>query len=487
MMRSGVFCYSRYVVRSLGVGQARQQSTLRAGDHTLQNGIRAAVLKNIARQQSTLQEKHAAVFNLGIFGAGTVGGGVCEIITNQQEFFRSNLGVDLRVSKVCVRDLEKKRDFKVPEGSDVEYTTSIDNILDDPSIDCVVELIGGTTDAKTVCFEAIKKGKHVVTANKALVAEHLTELVELLEANPKVYFGLEAAVCGGIPIISLLQSAFLADSVQQIAGIMNGTTNFMLSKMEGEGADYAVVLKEAQDLGFAEADPSADVDGYDVRAKVSILAKLAFGTTIPLDNVPMAGITGISSDDFAYAKEMNSTIKLMGVARVVDSQLNIFVSPMIVPLNNAIGTTSGATNIVEVRSQSLQTSSFVGEGAGRFPTANSVMSDVLAIAQGRAMARPFQRTHSTLKLETDFMSSFYVRIRVQDQIGVIRRIGELCETHGVSIQALQQTPVVDNNTVLLCLLTDRAKVSQIDLLTVGLERAGFCADRPFAMPLLTEA
>jgi len=434
-----------------------------------------------ARFQSS--DSGLAVLNLGICGAGTVGGGVCEIIAKQQSFFRKNLGVDLVVKKVCVRDMSKPRDFLAPNGSPMEYTTNIDDVLNDPDIDCVVELIGGTDKAKDIVFESIKKGKHVVTANKALVAEHLDEIVGLLDTNPKVNFGLEAAVCGGIPIISLMQSSILPDAIQQVTGIMNGTTNFMLSKMEGEGADYAVVLKEAQDLGFAEADPSADVDGYDVRAKVSILAKLAFGTTVELDNVPMTGITRVSSNDFAYAKQMNCTVKLLGVARMVDNRLSVFVSPMMVPLDNAVGTTSGATNIVEIRSESLQSSSFVGQGAGRFPTANSVMSDILAVAQGRGLNAPFQR-QTKRYIDNNYTARFYIRLQCKDGLGVIREVGELCEKHGVSIHAINQTPITDFNDIPVGLVTEEAQFNQVDQLCDSLQKCGFCLERPLAMPFL---
>jgi len=264
---------------------------------------------------------------------------------------------------------------------------------------------------------------------------------------------------------------------------MNGPTNFMLSKMEGEGADYAVVLKEAQDLGFAEADPSADVDGYDVRAKVSILAKLAFGTTVELDNVPMTGITRVSSNDFAYAKQMNCTVKLLGVARMVDNRLSVFVSPMMVPLDNAVGTTSGATNIVEIRSESLQSSSFVGQGAGRFPTANSVMSDILAVAQGRGLNAPFQR-QTKRYIDNNFTARFYIRLQCKDGLGVIREVGELCEQHGVSIHAINQTPITDFNDIPVGLVTEEAQFNQVDQLCDSLQKCGFCLERPLAMPFL---
>jgi homoserine dehydrogenase len=257
--------------------------------------------------------------------------------------------------------LDKPRDFELKAGT--KLVTDYEEILGDATINCVVELMGGTTHAKDVVFRAIAAGKHVVTANKALIAAYLPELQQALASNPSVKFLYEAAVCGGIPIIHALHTDFLADKVTKIMGIMNGTTNFMVCKMEDEGWDYGVALKEAQRLGFAEADPTADVEGHDVQAKIALLAKLAFGKTVPWETVPTTGISKITSVDFEYAKTLKSTIKLVGTAvQNVDGSLAVFVAPNLVPLTSPLASAKGPGNMVVVSSENMGVSTLAGPG-----------------------------------------------------------------------------------------------------------------------------
>ena len=253
---------------------------------------------------------------IGLIGGGVVGGGTYEILMGRLGGGSGEAKPPLNracvVTKLCVRDASKKRDFVI-DTSLTEVVTDVQSILQDETIDLVVEVMGGTGLAKTVVEGALRAKKAVVTANKALLAEHLDELHQLAVEN-KTVLAYEAAVCGGIPIIQTLHSCYTGDFITELMGIANGTTNFMLGKME-EGADYDAVLKEAQDLGFAEADPTADVEGHDVRAKICLLAKLAFGTTVKVDDVPCRGITQITPVDFEYAKLLGCTIKLVGVAK----------------------------------------------------------------------------------------------------------------------------------------------------------------------------
>lgn len=245
---------------------------------------------------------------IGMVGGGTVGGGVYELIMGRLK----NTTPKCIISKICVRDINKQRDFAIDEKQTM-LTTNFDDILNDSSIDMVVELMGGTGLAKTFVLESLKKGKSVVTANKALVADCLDEIDQVVKSTGSK-FAFEASVCGGIPIINTLQQCYSGDIIHEISGIMNGTTNYMLCKME-TGADYDEVLKEAQDLGYAEADPTADVEGFDVRAKIAILAKLAFGQTVQVDSIPCTGISQLTSVDFEYAKLLGCTIKLIGTAK----------------------------------------------------------------------------------------------------------------------------------------------------------------------------
>ena len=248
------------------------------------------------------------------------------------------------------------------------------------------------TLAKEVVTRAIKGGKHVVTANKALIAQDLPELNALLtEVNasregsgqPPVQFGFEAAVCGGIPIIHALQRDFLADEIVQISGIINGCTNFILSSMAAGGKSYTQALDEASALGYAEADPTLDVGGFDARSKLRILMKLAFGLDVNEEEIPCRGITAVTSTDFEYAKLLDGTVKLLGIAKIVgEDRISAFVSPVFVPETSTLAGVNGATNAVQVSSSSLQSSVFVGQGAGRFPTANSCVTDILDICRG---------------------------------------------------------------------------------------------------------
>ncbi|CAM9641461.1 unnamed protein product, partial [Ascophyllum nodosum] len=430
-----------------------------------------------------------APLRIGMFGGGTVGGGVYEICEQDKKSFLKGLGCDTEIVKICVRDSAKERDFRLE--SKTEVVTDREAILDDDSINCVVELMGGVTTAKDVVFEAIRRNKHVITANKALVATYLSEIQELLKDHPGVTFGYEAAVCGGIPIITTLQNDYPGDKILKICGIMNGTTNFMLSKMESDGADYGDVLKEAQDLGYAEADPTADVEGFDVQAKIALLTKLAFGATVSSDSVPCKGISQLSSVDFEYARMMRSTIKLLGTAMLSpDGQkLSVFVSPVVVPLSHPIASARGAGNIVSVDSKNMGTASFSGPGAGRYPTANSVVNDIVRLGVGKVGAPfPFDKEW---KLETDFTATFYIRITCKDDLGIIKRVGELAAVNGVSIHAILQNPIEDPSNVDFVVTTDpcrramkRKSKSQMTKLSTSIAGETWAKGEPLVMPLL---
>ena len=418
---------------------------------------------------------------MGMFGCGTVGGGVYNLIQRKQKEFL-NAGLDIKVSKICVRDPKKKRVDLELDLNSTTLVASYDDILQDPSITCVLELIGGVTDAKDIVFEAIRQNKDVITANKALVAQFMHPLMSLLSEHPQVRFGYEAAVCGGIPIIHTMQDGHMVDSITKVMGIMNGTTNFMLSKMDREGVAYADVLKEAQDLGFAEANPSADVDGYDVQSKIAILAKLAFGGTILPEQVPTTGITRLTQADFEYAKMMNSTIKLLGVAQRQD-KVSVYVSPVMVPQDNVMSNVNGATNIVSILSSNLESSAYVGQGAGRYPTANSVLSDVLQLARGLCPVSPFP-PENPVKLESDFSARFYVRIKICDGVGIIRVIGGLAEEAGVSICAILQAPITDPSNVDFVVTTDQTKLSQVQKMCQNISKEKFVLEDPLHFPIL---
>ncbi|DAZ94217.1 TPA: hypothetical protein N0F65_001067 [Lagenidium giganteum] len=478
----------------------------------VQGGTRISItLRNAATAQgvvSTPQEtkqreatnqptKHPTMaarisLNIGMFGCGTVGGGVYELLHNPAKIKHLGaMGVQATIAKICVQNVSKQRNLQYFSDK-TKMTASYDDILNDSSINCIIELMGGVTDAKDVVFKAIRNGKHVITANKALVANHMTEIVQLLKENPTVRFGYEASVCGGIPIIHTLQNAYGSDEIREIAGIMNGTTNYMLSKMENEGIAYEAVLKEAQDLGYAEANPSADVDGFDVQSKIAILAKLGFGGIIDPPSIPTLGISRISTVDFEYAKMMNSTIKLLGVAKLVkpadeakgtDPEISVFVSPVVVPRENVIASIGGATNLVNIRSSNLLSSAYVGQGAGRFPTANSVMNDVIQLARGEGPFDPFKQTRS-VALQPDFEAHFYVRMKITDGVGIIRAIGQLAEQANVSINAILQSPITDRKNVEFVLTTDLTSQSRVREMCQNISNLSFVQEEPLFIPML---
>ena len=327
----------------------------------------------------------------------------------------------------------------------------------------------------------------MVTANKALLAAFMPELEKALEAQPSVRFMYEAAVCGAIPIISTMIECFRPDRVTQLAGIMNGTTNFMLSKMEREGADYGDVLREAQELGFAEADPTADVGGFDVQSKLSILIRLGFGRTTAPSDIPCTGIEAISAEDFAYASKalFNSTIKLLGVARQSEpgGPISAFVSPVIVPRDHVVASISGATNIVDIASDNLGTSAFVGPGAGRFPTANAVVSDLARLCDGLAPV-PFPDEVSCA-FEPDFKAQFYVRLNIKDQHGIIKIVGQLCEDAGIGIYSVLQNTITDRENLSFVVTTDECRVSQVRSMAAAFDKHDFSLSKPVIIPFLS--
>ncbi|KAL1530476.1 hypothetical protein AB1Y20_001378 [Prymnesium parvum] len=426
--------------------------------------------------------------NIAIVGGGTVGGGIVEILSRKAAFVRGQLNTDITISKVCVRDASKPRDFQLPEGCTI--TDEIESILSDDSVDTVVEVMGGTTLAKDVILRSLKAGKNVVTANKALIAQDLTLIQKTLDEvnagrEDKVQFRFEAAVCGGIPIIRTLQSDFLGDDVTQISGIINGCTNFILSNMAGGGLTYADALKEASALGYAEADPTLDVGGFDARSKLRILMKLAFGIDVDEDEIPCRGITEVTSTDFEYAKLLVGTVKLLGVAKLDKGgkKISAFVSPCFVPTQNTLSSISGATNAVQVSSTSLQQSVFVGQGAGRYPTANSCVSDILAICQGQTSV-PFPKEASNLQFVNSFESAFYIRIRFRDRVGITFDLGQIFSDCGVSIYSMLQNPIKDRDDAMFVVTTDPVDVTNVKTACVKLEATDWCIGEIFYMPVL---
>ncbi len=415
---------------------------------------------------------------IGIFGAGTVGGGVIKILEKQKKNLLKQ-GFEFEIVKCCVRKPKKYCD-KISKN--IKLVKKPSDILEDKSIDTIIEVIGGTGLAKDIIFQAIKKGKNVITANKAVIAENLSEVENLLKQNPSVLFGYEASVGGGIPIIQTLQNELLSDNISKISGIFNGTTNFILSKMEQEALTYKEVLQEAQDLGYAESDPTADVGGFDARAKLAILIKLALGVIIDENKIYTKGIEQVTAVDFSYAKEFNSSIKLIALAENNNSEISAYVSPVLISKENKLAKINGVSNAVKINSEFLEESLFVGSGAGRFPTANSIVSDLLSVAsKSKTKAFPLS---CNIPFESGFSAQFYIRFQIKDGIGIVKQIGTVCEKYGVSIYAISQLPIGNSKDLPFILTTEKTTKSAIEFLVDDISKLDFCNEKPFYMPII---
>lgn len=334
------------------------------------------------------------------------------------------------------------------------------DITDDPTIDCVMELMGGTDEAWTIIKNAISHNKHVVTANKTVVARYMRELQDLLKLHPSVHFQYEAAVGGGLPIIAILRRSLRFDPITRISGILNGTTNYILTQMGTLSQPLALALATAQEKGYAEANPESDVSGDDVRSKIAILANLAFGVVPDIDQISCTGIMDISQLDFSYAKQMGKTIKLLGTAELTsptsgDAQTVVIrVAPTLVPLESPLAQINGSMNAVEVHSEYLGRSFYVGEGAGRNPTANAVVADLLDVAQrvhtASAPTTPFNNSDGfSRKVAQDYNSEFYIRFNVRDRIGVLSHIIKTFEEFNINLKSVLSTnlPALDSASV----------------------------------------
>jgi len=401
---------------------------------------------------------------VGLLGLGTIGLGVARILIEQQDLMARRLGKKVRLVAAADRFLD--RDFGL-DFSDVRLTDDANDIITADDVDLVVELIGGYEPARTFVATAIEHGKHVVTANKALIAKHGEELFPLAEANG-VAIGFEAAVAGGIPCLKALREGVAANNIESVYGILNGTCNFILTKMENQGADYADVLKEAQELGYAEADPTFDVEGIDTAHKLSILASMAYGSQIKFDEVYTEGISNISAEDIAAVKELGYRIKLLGIAKPhgVHGQVEsveMRVHPTLVPLTSQIAQVSDSYNAVMISGDFVEHTVYIGRGAGERPTASAVVADIMDIARVSPRGVEFlappmgyvssaRKNIATLPI-SDIESEYYLRFIVRDEPGVIAAITSILADHRISLEAMQQKEPFAKKMVSVIMLT----------------------------------
>ncbi|MEM6798347.1 MAG: homoserine dehydrogenase [Planctomycetota bacterium] len=423
---------------------------------------------------------------VAILGLGTVGSGVAKLLIDHGERTERHAGRVLWLERAVVRDLDKQRDYTPPAS--VQLSDRIDDVIDDPEINVVCQLIGGVEPARTIMLRLLEAGKDVVTANKALLAEHGPELFDRArELGRSIAF--EASVAGGIPIIANLSQCLSANQVTSLHGILNGTSNFILDKMHAEGAPYAEVVAEAQRLGYAEADPTMDVDGTDAAQKLAILAQLAFGARLDWRDIPRSGIDNVDLLDVQYAQEMGYRIKLLAVADLRDGRLDCEVNPALVPAGSPLGEVGGPFNAVLVKGDAVGPLFFHGQGAGQMPTASAVVADLIDTAVGRTAL-----TFHTLKLwskeikgaeQDDFAKSTgkrYVRLMVDDHPGVLAEVTKAFGDQGISIATvLQKPPLAGDIIVPLVIMTHAASEAATDKACAKIASLDACRSEPVKM------
>ena len=434
----------------------------------------------VATRAKKAQDMNASVMKpirVGLLGIGTVGGGTFNVLRRNQEEIRRRAGRAIDV--VMVADLDTERAKQLTGGS-VEIVNDARRVVTDPNIDIVVELIGGDGIARELVMTAIANGKHVVTANKALLAKHGTEIFRAAEEQG-VMVAFEAAVAGGIPIIKALREGLTANRIQWIAGIINGTTNFILSEMRDKGLDFDVVLKQAQVLGYAEADPTFDIEGVDAAHKATIMSAIAFGVPVQFDKAYVEGITKLSATDIRYAEQLGYRIKLLGIARKLAAGIELRVHPTLIPASRLIANVEGAMNAVLVQGDAVGATLYYGKGAGAEPTASAVIADLVDITR-LATADPEHRVpylafQSNEMADTPILpmsevtTSYYLRMRVADKPGVLADVTRILADASISIDAMLQKEAGEGETQTdLIILTHETQEKHIDRAIAAIEQ-----------------
>jgi len=403
--------------------------------------------------------------NIGIFGLGVVGGGVLDILQKNRQIIQARLGADLRVTRAVVRNPGKSRNLPL---EDVKVSDDPDSILKDKSIDIVAELMGGVDLARQVVMTALNGGTPVVTANKALLAEHAREIFsKAYEKN--VSLGIEASVAGGIPILRSLKEGLAGDNILEICGIVNGTSNYILSKMTDEGASFDSVLAEAQKLGYAEADPTFDVEGHDAAQKLAILANLAYGTTLHYPDIHKEGIRHITPMDITYARQLGYTIKLLAIGKRRENMVEARVHPTLISKSHLLASVNGVFNAVFLTGDNADATMSYGRGAGALPTGSAVVSDIMDVARNLLVGigskvPPLSVMEDRLtQLEVmpirEITSEYYLRFQVRDHPGVLASLTRVLGEKNISIQSMFQPSQSDNpdEPVQVILITHQAK------------------------------
>ncbi|UCZ54662.1 homoserine dehydrogenase [Bacillus shivajii] len=399
--------------------------------------------------------------NIGILGLGTVGTGVVHIIDQHQDKLSHQVGCNVKVKKVLVKQLDKERDISIGEE---RLTTCPDDVLNDPQIDVVLEVMGGIDDARNYMIQALENKKHVVTANKDLMAVYGSDLLQLA-AHHQCDLFYEASVAGGVPILRSLADGLASDRITKMMGIVNGTTNYILTKMSQEGRDYEEVLCEAQELGYAESDPTADVEGIDAARKTAILGTLGFSMPVHLDDVTFSGISQVTTDDLDYCDQLGYTMKLIGLAERTDNKVEVSVQPTLFPHSHPLASVNDEFNAVYVYGEAVGETMFYGPGAGKLPTATAVVSDLVEVVKNirlgvngnKAVAPQFEKL---LKSADEIYAKYFLRLQANDKPGTFSALTSLFAQYEVSLEKILQLPVQGSDAAEIILTTH--KVSKMN-------------------------
>ena len=414
------------------------------------------------------------MIKVGIIGVGTVGTSVAEILRDNADVISARAGTDIVVKSGVVKNLNKDR------GLDIKITDNVDDILNDSEIDIVVELMGGVEEPFEVVKRALESGKAVVTANKALLAYHRYELQDIAK---DIAFEYEASVAGGIPIINALRDGLSANHIESIMGIMNGTCNYMMTKMTDEGISYDDILKESQDLGYAEADPAFDVGGFDAAHKLLILASIAYGIDAKPEDILIEGIDNVSQEDISFAKEFGYAVKLLGIAKKDGNEVELRVHAALIKQEEMIAKIDGVMNAISVVGDKVGETLYYGPGAGGDATASAVVANIIDIARsGKSTPmlgfdRPMEGKALTLKATEDIESKYYLRINVSDKAGVLAKITKVFEENNISVETMLQRPATSDSANLL-ISTHTAIEKDIQTMIKELETIDFVNSTP---------
>lgn len=394
---------------------------------------------------------------LALLGLGTVGSGVIKVLQENGEMITNREGIAIEVKKILVRDLSKPRNVDVDPAL---LTSDIRDILDDDSIDIIAEFMGGELPAFDYIREALQKGKSVVTANKEVIAKHWDELEAEAKASGAGFY-YEACVAGGIPIIKSIRRSLQGNHIKKYMGIINGTTNFILTRMSEEGRDFQDVLTEAQRLGYAEPDPTADIEGYDARYKLSILSTIGFRNRVTVDQIYCEGISKITADDIKYAKDLGFGVKLLAIAKKQDGKIEARVHPTFIPLSHPLASVRDSFNAVFVEGDMVGELMFFGRGAGDLPTASALVSDIITAAQNEGSHHRVMLDDETVVIDNDWKSEYYLRFGVLDNPGVMAEIAGIFGRNQISLSSVIQKQSTQDQATLI-FITHKTQESQIN-------------------------